>query len=55
MAQQLGADTPFTMMAGSEVYSLEMSKAEALTQVRLSTAGTLYQTPSNKKASIWIV
>eukprot|EP01086_Lenisia_limosa_P008781 TRINITY_DN3103_c0_g1_i2.p1 TRINITY_DN3103_c0_g1~~TRINITY_DN3103_c0_g1_i2.p1 ORF type:complete len:469 (+),score=166.10 TRINITY_DN3103_c0_g1_i2:74-1480(+) len=32
MAQQLGADTPFTMMAGSEVYSLEMSKAEALTQ-----------------------
>merc|ERR1711967_113699 len=32
MAQALGADTPFTMMAGSEIFSLEMSKAEALTQ-----------------------
>merc|ERR1719353_1647024 len=32
MAQALGADTPFTMMAGSEIYSLEMSRTEALTQ-----------------------
>merc|ERR1719478_717383 len=32
MAQALGADTPFTMMAGSEIFSLEMSKTEALTQ-----------------------
>merc|ERR1719231_1139546 len=32
MAQDLGADTPFTMMAGSEIFSLEMSKTEALTQ-----------------------
>merc|ERR1711970_250510 len=32
MAQALGSDTPFTMMAGSEIYSLEMSKTEALTQ-----------------------
>merc|ERR1711924_556967 len=32
MAQALGADTPFTMMAGSEIFSLEMSKTEAPTQ-----------------------
>merc|ERR1712185_31628 len=32
MAKALGADTPFTMMAGSEIFSLEMSKTEALTQ-----------------------
>merc|ERR1712093_750984 len=32
MAQALGADTPFTMMAGSEIFSREMSKTEALTQ-----------------------
>ena len=28
----LGEDTPFTMIAGSEIFSLEMSKTEALTQ-----------------------
>merc|ERR1711988_1290896 len=32
MAQSLGADTPFTTIAGSEIFSLEMSKTEALTQ-----------------------
>eukprot|EP01060_Flectonema_neradi_P012124 TRINITY_DN1901_c6_g1_i1.p1 TRINITY_DN1901_c6_g1~~TRINITY_DN1901_c6_g1_i1.p1 ORF type:complete len:473 (+),score=101.81 TRINITY_DN1901_c6_g1_i1:53-1471(+) len=32
MAQALGEDVPFTMIAGSEIYSLEMSKTEALTQ-----------------------
>lgn len=32
MAQTLGADTPFTSISGSEVFSLEMSKTEALTQ-----------------------
>merc|ERR1712227_746757 len=32
MAQALGADTPFTMLAGSEIFSLEMSKTESLTQ-----------------------
>ncbi|XP_058873552.1 ruvB-like 2 isoform X1 [Acipenser ruthenus] len=32
MAQALGLDTPFTAMAGSEIFSLEMSKTEALTQ-----------------------
>eukprot|EP00128_Syssomonas_multiformis_P000728 Colp12_sorted_trinity150504_noHs@6717 len=32
IAQALGPDTPFTAIAGSEVFSLEMSKTEALTQ-----------------------
>ncbi len=32
MAKALGEDTPFTMMGGSEIFSLEMSKTEALTQ-----------------------
>jgi RuvB-like protein 2 len=32
LAQALGVETPVTMMAGSEVFSLEMSKTEALTQ-----------------------
>ena len=32
MAKALGEETPFTMMAGSEIFSLEMSKTEALTQ-----------------------
>jgi len=32
LAQALGEDTPFTSMAGSEIFSLEMSKTEALTQ-----------------------
>lgn len=32
MAQELGKDVPFTMLASSEIFSLEMSKTEALTQ-----------------------
>jgi len=32
LAQALGPDTPFTTIAGSEIFSLEMSKTEALTQ-----------------------
>ncbi|KAI8339428.1 RuvB-like 2 [Chlamydoabsidia padenii] len=32
MAQGLGTDVPFTMLAASEIFSLEMSKTEALTQ-----------------------
>ena len=32
MAKSLGDDVPFTMMAGSEIFSLQMSKTEALTQ-----------------------
>jgi RuvB-like protein 2 len=33
MAQSLGPETPFTMLSASEIFSLEMSKTEALTQV----------------------
>ncbi len=33
MAKALGEETPFAMMTGSEIFSLEMSKTEALTQV----------------------
>lgn len=32
MAQALGPDTPFTAISGSEIFSLEMSKTEALMQ-----------------------
>merc|ERR1712216_683814 len=32
MAKALGEETPFAMMAGSEIFSMEMSKTEALTQ-----------------------
>lgn len=32
IAHALGDDTPFTMLAASEIFSLEMSKTEALTQ-----------------------
>lgn len=32
IAQALGQDTPFTALAGSEIFSLEMSKTEALSQ-----------------------
>ncbi|KAH9559988.1 hypothetical protein CY35_06G083800 [Sphagnum magellanicum] len=32
MAKALGEETPFAMMAGSEIFSLEMSKTEALSQ-----------------------
>jgi RuvB-like protein 2 len=39
MAQALGVDTPFTSMAGSEIYSLEMNKTEALTQAFRKSIG----------------
>ncbi|KAF2424208.1 TIP49-domain-containing protein [Tothia fuscella] len=32
MAQSLGSDVPFTMLSSSEIFSLEMSKTEALMQ-----------------------
>lgn len=32
IAKSLGEETPFTMISGSEIFSLEMSKTEALTQ-----------------------
>jgi len=39
LAQQLGEDTPFTTMSASEVFSLEMSKTEALTQALRKSIG----------------
>lgn len=39
LALALGHDTPFTSMAGSEIYSLEMSKTEALTQAIRKSIG----------------
>lgn len=39
MAKSLGEDVPFTMLAGSEIFSLEMSKSEALTQALRRSIG----------------
>merc|ERR1711963_604076 len=39
MAQALGPETPYTSMAGSEIYSLEMNKTEALTQAFRKSIG----------------
>jgi len=38
MAKALGEETPFAMMAASEIFSLEMSKTEALTQASRARA-----------------
>lgn len=39
MSRALGQDTPFTNMSASEIYSLEMSKTEALTQAIRKSIG----------------
>lgn len=39
MAQSLGPDVPFTALASSEIFSLEMSKTEALTQAFRKSIG----------------
>uniref|UniRef100_A0A0L8HGC9 RuvB-like helicase n=2 Tax=Octopus bimaculoides TaxID=37653 RepID=A0A0L8HGC9_OCTBM len=39
MAQALGVNTQFTSIAGSEIFSLEMSKTEALTQAFRKSIG----------------
>ncbi|KAG9236126.1 TIP49 C-terminus-domain-containing protein [Amylocarpus encephaloides] len=39
MAQSLGSDVPFTMLASSEIFSLEMSKTEALEQAFRKSIG----------------
>jgi RuvB-like protein 2 len=39
IAHALGKDIPFTTIAGSEIYSLEMSKTEALTQAFRKSIG----------------
>ena len=50
MAKSLGEETPFTMLAGSEIFSLEMSKTEALTQAFRKSIGKylrMFQKGSN--------
>ncbi len=42
MAKALGEETPFTMLAGSEIFSLEMSKTESLTQAFRKSIGKPY-------------
>lgn len=39
LSQSLGADVPFTSIAGSEIFSLELSKTEALTQAFRKSIG----------------
>lgn len=39
LSQSLGPDTPFTSITGSEVFSLEMNKTEALTQALRQSIG----------------
>ncbi|ODV80749.1 TIP49-domain-containing protein [Suhomyces tanzawaensis NRRL Y-17324] len=39
LSQSLGAEVPFTAIAGSEIFSLELSKTEALTQVFRKSIG----------------
>ena len=39
LAKSLGEDVPFTMISASEIYSLEMSKTEALTQAFRKSIG----------------
>lgn len=48
MAKALGEETPFTMLAGSEIFSLEMSKTEALTQAFRKSIGKNFIPPLKK-------
>jgi len=54
MAQALGIDTPFTSMAGSEIYSLEMSKTEALTQAIRKSIGVRIKWVWLHSINIWL-
>lgn len=53
LSHSIGDDVPFTMLAASEIFSLEMSKTEALTQVwshvlqRAFARASLHQTMSH--------
>lgn len=54
MAKALGEETPFAMMAASEIFSLEMSKTEALTQVNfVCQIVSSYNTCYAEQSSIW--
>jgi RuvB-like protein 2 len=48
MAQSLGKDVAFTMLAASEIFSLEMSKTEALTQALRRSIGVRIKEESEK-------
>ena len=39
ISKKLGENTPFTAISGSEIFSLEMSKTEALTQALRKSIG----------------
>ncbi len=39
LARSLGEETPFNMISGSEIFSLEMSKTESLTQALRRSIG----------------
>ncbi|KAF3921401.1 hypothetical protein ABW21_db0200631 [Orbilia brochopaga] len=43
MAQSLGSDVPFTILTSTEIFSLEMSKTEALTQAFRKSIGVRIQ------------
>ncbi|KAJ0004264.1 hypothetical protein NQD34_010478 [Periophthalmus magnuspinnatus] len=49
IAQSLGPDTPFTALAGSEIFSLEMSKTEALSQAFRKAIGVRIKYDSKPK------
>ena len=53
MAKALGEETPFTMLAGSEIFSLEMSKTEALTQAFRKSIGKYLQFEFGKLRTFW--
>ena len=55
IAQALGENTQFTSMAGSEIYSLEMSKTEALTQAFRKSIGVRIKYIFFKECMIYIL
>jgi len=55
IAQALGENTQFTSMAGSEIYSLEMSKTEALTQAFRKSIGVRIKYMFFKQCMIYIL
>ena len=55
MAKSLGEETPFTMLAGSEIFSLEMSKTEALTQAFRKSIGKSRSFPPFSRGHLGVV
>jgi RuvB-like protein 2 len=42
MAKELGEEAPFTEISGSEIYSMEMGKTEAITQALRKSIGCVF-------------